>query len=242
MGVIIYNGKSSRDLHVVVEHPPAYDTPERDYEVTEIPGRNGDIIYDNGSFSNVDRVYEIAIDARKEGFSRTVGAVMSWLRSAYGYARLEDSYDRDYYRMACYKESSSIENIENEAGRVTVTFDCMPQRFLKRGETPTEFTESGDMHNFTQFNAKPTIIVTIDPTVEGILTIGDYVMRFLPTEDVESESLNITLDCDIQDAYVDDINWNNHISGKFPELVPGENPVSFTGITKVIIIPRWWTI
>lgn len=241
MGVIIFNGVSSRDLHVEVEHPPAYDTPERDYTMTEIPGRNGNLLIDNGGYKNAERVYEIAIDARQNGFSRTVGAVMSWLRSAPGYARLEDSYDSDYYRLACYKESSSVENIENEAGRVTITFDCMPQRFLKTGETPIEFTESGSIQNTTPFPAKPLIVVTKDVSVDGMLTIGSYVM-YLEGVEGESGTINITLDCDVQDAYAGTVNWNSHVSGKFHQLDPGNSTVNFTGITSVIITPRWWTI
>ena len=242
MGVIFFNGKSSREFHVVVEHPPAYDTPERDYEITSIPGRNGDIVHDNGGFKNVDRVYDLGIDARKYGFSRTVGAVMSWLRSASGYARLEDSYDRDYYRMAYYKEPASVENIFNEAGRVTVTFSCMPQRFYKQGEIPLEFTESANLLNFTPFPAKPLITVTMDPRNDGSLTIGDYVMYFAGDSSEEGTPVNIVLDCDIQDAYIGTHNWNNRVSGKFPQLDPGDNHLSFTGIDKVTIIPRWWTI
>ena len=241
MGVIIFNGKSSRELHVVVEHPPAYDTPERDYEITSIPGRNGEFVVDNGGYSNVDRVYEIAIDAREAGFSRTVGLVMSWLRSASGYARLEDSYDRDYYRMAYYKEASTVENIVNEAGRVTVTFSCMPQRFLKSGEVPIEFTAESAILNPTGFVSKPMIVVTKDITEDGMLTIGDDVLYFNAVEG-ESEVTDITVDCDVQDAYIGSVNWNSYISGKFPEIDPGTNHVAFTGIEKVTIIPRWWTI
>ena len=32
------------------------------------------------------------------------------------------------------------------------------------------------------------------------------------------------------------------VNGAFPELDPGENAVSFSGWSRVEIIPRWWTI
>ena len=48
MGVIIFNNKSSADCRIQVAHPPGYAYPERDYTITHIPGRNGDIIQDNG--------------------------------------------------------------------------------------------------------------------------------------------------------------------------------------------------
>ena len=36
MGVIIYNGVSSEEFAIQVEHPPGYETPEKDYEITHI--------------------------------------------------------------------------------------------------------------------------------------------------------------------------------------------------------------
>lgn len=242
MGIIMFNGKSSRDLHVVVEHPPAYDTPERDYDVTSIPGRNGDLILDNGSFSNVSRDYEIAIDAREKGFSKTVSEVMGWLRSASGYSRLEDSYDEAYYRMACFRESLSVENVLNQAGRATISFDCMPQRFLKSGEQAVEFTGAGTLENPTVFNAKPLIRAVIDLTTDGSLIIGNQQLNISGLHEGAGLNITIDLDCDLQDASRNGINWNKYISGTFPELVPGINEISFTGIQSVSIIPRWWTI
>ena len=48
MGIIIFNGVSSMDLHTLVQHPPEYAFPEKDCEATHVPGRNGDIIVDTG--------------------------------------------------------------------------------------------------------------------------------------------------------------------------------------------------
>ena len=242
MGIILFNGISSQSLHVVVEHPPAYDSPERDYEVTSIPGRNGDLILDNGAFNNVSREYEIAFDARQDGFSRSSSAVMSWLRSASGYARLEDSYDADYYRMACYRESTSVENVLNQAGKAKISFDCMPQRFLKSGETASIYTSSGTISNPTRFNAKPLISVVIDLGTDGELVIGNYHLNISGLDQGTGTNITIVLDCDLQDAVMNGDNWNKYISGKYPELLPGENQISFTGIQSVSITPRWWTV
>ena len=242
MGVIIFNGQSSRDLHVVVEHPPAYETPERDYEVTSIPGRNGDLILDNGSYSNVKRTYEIAIDARDDGFSKTVSEVMGWLRSASGYSRLEDSYDEDFYRMACYRESLTVENLFDQAGRATIAFDCMPQRFLKSGEQAVAFNAPGFITNPTCFTAKPIIRVTMALDSDGTIAIGEQQLNIHGLSEGGGLTVTIDLDCDLQDAAQNGVNWNKYVSGKFPELVPGSNTVTFSGIQSLSIIPRWWTI
>jgi len=136
MGVIIFNGSSSKDYGIQVENPPGYHTPERDYEMVHIPGRNGDLIIDNGSYKNVNKSYNIAFGKVDGDFTLMASQVASWLNSAEGYARLEDSYEPDYYRMASFKNSLDIENILSQAGRVTIDFDCKPQRFLKSGDIP----------------------------------------------------------------------------------------------------------
>lgn len=60
MGVITYNGISSSEYGILVEHPPGYHIPERDYEYIHVPGRNGDLLIDKGSYLNSTRTYEIA--------------------------------------------------------------------------------------------------------------------------------------------------------------------------------------
>ena len=55
MGIVIFNGISSKDLHIQVQTEPDYDFPEKDYNVTHVPGRNGDIVIDQGSWQNVSR-------------------------------------------------------------------------------------------------------------------------------------------------------------------------------------------
>ena len=54
------------------------------------------------------------------------------------------------------------------------------------------------------------------------------------------------IDCDLEDAYKGSANKNGCLqlySGEFPTLAPGENGITLgTGITKVEITPRWWSL
>ena len=236
MGVIIFNNKSSADCRIQVAHPPGYAYPERDYTITHIPGRNGDIIQDNGCYKNVERTYEVSFDAPNEDFATYANAVSAWLHSTTGYARLEDSYEPNYYRMATYQESNIFENLYNQAGTATIVFECKPQRFLKTGETPVTITSPVDfLSNPTGFEAYPLIKVS---GTFGSLTINDN--QTITLSSIDSYTM---LDCELQDAYKETTNKNSTISGTFPVLKPGSNTISWTGnISSVIITPRWWTI
>lgn len=234
MGVIIFNNKSSADCRIQVAHPPGYAYPERDYTVTHIPGRNGDIIQDNGCYKNVERTYEVSFDAPNEDFATYANSVSAWLHSTTGYARLEDSYEPNYYRMATYQESNIFENLYNQAGTATIVFECKPQRFLKTGDNAIAIQNSLTIINPTGFEAYPLFKVT---GTSGVLTVNGNSITFSSINDF------VMLDCELQDAYKENINKNSTISGTFPVLKPGSNTISWIGgISSVTMKPRWWTI
>ena len=234
MGVIIFNNKSSADCRIQVAHPPGYAYPERDYTITHIPGRNGDIIQDNGCYKNVERTYEVSFDVPNEDFATYANAVSAWLHSTTGYARLEDSYEPNYYRMATYQESNIFENLYNQAGTATIVFECKPQRFLKTGDNTIAIQNSLTIMNPTGFEAYPLFKVT---GTSGVLTVNGNSITFSSIDGF------VMLDCELQDAYKENINKNSTISGTFPVLKPGSNTISWTGgISSVVMKPRWWTI
>ena len=234
MGVIIFNNKSSADCRIQVAHPPGYAYPERDYTITHIPGRNGDIIQDNGCYKNVERTYEVSFDAPNEDFATYANAVSAWLHSTTGYARLEDSYEPNYYRMATYQESNIFENLYNQAGTATIVFECKPQRFLKTGDNTITIQNSLTIMNPTGFEAYPLFKVT---GTSGVLTVNG---KQITLSSIDGYTM---LDCELQDAYKETINKNSTVSGTFPVLKPGTNTISWTGgISSVTMKPRWWTI
>ena len=234
MGVIIFNNKSSADCRIQVAHPPGYTYPERDYTITHIPGRNGDIIQDNGCYKNVERTYEVSFDAPNEDFATYANVVSAWLHSTTGYARLEDSYEPNYYRVATYQESNIFENLYNKAGTATIVFECKPQRFLKTGDNTITIQNSLTIMNPTGFEAYPLFKVT---GTSGVLTVNGNSITFSSIDGF------VMLDCELQDAYKENINKNSTISGTFPVLKPGSNTIRWTGgISSVTMKPRWWTI
>ena len=234
MGIIIFNNKSSADCRIQVAHPPGYAYPERDYTITHIPGRNGDIIQDNGCYKNVERTYEVSFDAPNEDFATYANAVSAWLHSTTGYARLEDSYEPNYYRMATYQESNIFENLYNQAGTAIIVFECKPQRFLKTGDNTITIQNSLTIMNPTGFEAYPLFKVT---GTSGVLTVNGNSITLSSIDDF------VMLDCELQDAYKETTNKNSTVSGTFPVLKPGSNTISWTGgISSVTMKPRWWTI
>ena len=204
MGIVIFNGISSKDLHIQVQTEPDYDFPEKDYEVTHVPGRNGDIVIDQGSWQNVSRKYNLAMDAGKISYTEVASKLVQWLHSASGYARLEDSYEPDFYRMAMYKDSGSISNIYNKAGQIEIEFTCKPQRYFKSGEIADIFTTSTEYRNPTDFPAKP--LIKIHGSGSGTVKIGAYTVTINDILD------GMVVDSEQQDTYKDQTNCNSKVS------------------------------
>lgn len=245
MGVIIFNGRSSDDYGIFVEEPPNHAWPEKDYDVVHVPGRSGDLLFDNGSYKNVSREYKIAVGSRTLLLHEQIDGIFSWLHSASGYARLEDSYEPEHFRLAAYRESGNLENILGHAGRATIKFDCKPQRFLKTGEQAVEFTRSqtGYLVNPTEFDALPLIKITkaAGSTGQGVINIGGCTISV-----GNNLYTSMYIDSEIQNAYTGTTNLNSSVtlnSGYFPILGPGSNEISCSGgISKLEVTPRWWTL
>lgn len=236
MGIVVFNGISSQDLHIQVQTEPSYDFPEKDYDVTHVPGRNGDIVIDQGSWRNVSRKYNLAMDAGKISYTEVASKLVQWLHSASGYARLEDSYEPDFYRMAMYKDSGSISNIFNKAGQIDIEFTCKPQRYFKSGEAADIFVASSEYRNPTDFPAKP--LVKIHGSGSGVVGIGTYTVTINDIID------GMIVDSEQQDTYKDQMNCNSKVYiTEYPKLVSGNNTISISGgVTSIEIIPRWWTL
>ncbi len=168
MGKIIFNNISSEDLGLVVQTPPSYEFPAKDVESTHIIGRNGDIIIDNGSYKNVTRTYNVAAVFRKgTNFVQNVNRIIEWLYSSKGYARLEDTYEPEYYRKAVYNSGGdNLSNYYNEATVIQISFVCQPQRWLKIGEEEIKIQngQSVVLSNPTRYVSLPKIDVKIYKT------------------------------------------------------------------------------
>lgn len=239
MGVITFNGKRSTEFGIQVEKPPAYNMAEENYEALSIPGRNGDLFYSNKkSYKNVPRTYDISFFNGREKMEIIANRLYGFLHSANGYARLEDTYDPDVFRLAYYVKRLDLENILFYAGRGKIEFQCKPQRFLKSGEMSFTYFNNGVLINPTFNDASP--IIRIFGT--GTIGIGSYSIVIADHGQIPF----IDIDCEVMDAYCEALNCNQYVTfGSTDEIVlkPGRNNISVgEGIVHIEVTPRWWIL
>lgn len=232
-GYLVFGGKCSKDFGIYVSGSGTFNAPERDVERIEIPGRNGELIIDNGRFKNKSVSYPAFI---RTAFRSSADAAREWLLSYPGYRRLEDSYNPEYFQMASFTGPLDFDmRFLNLSGECELTFNCKPQRYLIKGEQILSGNGAMELYNPTRFTARPLIRVYGS---KGTLLTGGTQMQLKTIDGY------VDIDCETENAYKGTVNCNANIyAPAFPELPEGKTTVRFEGnIEKIEIKPRWWTI
>lgn len=228
------DGIDARSAGIQLQAPIEFSEAVPVVEAQTIPGRNGDLIWETGSYEN--RSGSASCFCLQKDVEKAVSSAGRFLMGKKGYRRLETSDDPDHYWMARVENSPQIAMRLRTLAPFDIGFDCKPQRFVKAGENPVVFDENGSL--FNQYGQIALPFITLYGQGAGTLTIGDCV--------VEVKALNsvLYLDSDTQNAYNDNGNQNLNINAPvFPVLSDGESPVAFSGgIERVEIIPRWWEL
>lgn len=164
MGILknlTFDAVSLSDYGVGLTGSGVYDAPERDVDMIEIPGRNGEYALDKGRYNNIEVTYPAgAYDASQPDFASKISDLRNALASLKGYKRLEDEYNPDEYRLGIFKSGLKVDPVHySRAGEFDLVFNCKPQRYLKSGETEQTVTSGGTITNPTLFESAPLLLV-----------------------------------------------------------------------------------
>ena len=131
----IFNGKKSSDFDVWASGLNLMNSPEKRIERIAVPGRNGDLLIEDGSWANIELEFKDCFIPND--FSQRISDLSNYLNQQKGYQRLELSWIPDEYRLAAFHDGiETTLNGWNGYGKFDLTFNCKPQRFLKSGEEP----------------------------------------------------------------------------------------------------------
>jgi len=224
-----FNGKDFADFGVHVDESKAFGSPEKDYELVEIMGRNGNLSIYNDRFKDITLPFPCFI---RTGFIEKYRSLLAYLNSQTGYQRLETDKEPNHFRKALFQGIVDPQTTAfNHGGFFTVNLLAHPQRFLKSGEIPVSATE---LWNPTYFDSHPLIRCYGN----GSLMINSQTIT------VASNPYDyVDIDCDIMDAFCGANNANQYVSFDTDSVVlrSGTNGISHD-MTKVEITPRWYEI
>lgn len=229
---ITFAGKNLADFGVWISGSGTFDAPARDVTFQSIPGRNGDLLFDNGRFENVTVTYPAFISRR---FQPRIDDLRAFLCGMIGYQELRDSYHPDEFRKAAFVGGLEVSpTARNLAGRFNLSFRCKPQRYLISGAVAMpQFNHAGSIFNPTRFKARPLIRVN---GTAGTVTLNGVTVQISGITGGHAD-----IDCELMEVP----GYNNTTiiqNGEFPVLDPGVNALSFTGFSSVVVTPNFFTI
>lgn len=236
-GWFSFGGTSSADMvnKLYIRKVPNLNRSAQKIDVFSVPARDGDIILQQGAWSNQIQEYEVYIG---DGDAAAAASELaSWLFNLQGYQELKDGWETDVYRLAYLTNPWEIESIMGQVGHVTLAFSCVPKRYLESGRAITTLFQTGTIQNPTAFTAQPLIRVTGTVDGEGTIDCGGNTLG------IEFPVASMFIDCENLQAYSTDglLFYNSYITGNFPVIPTGTQTFAITGdISSVEITPRWY--
>lgn len=180
-----YGDIDTKEYDVYISGDAVFNSPARDVEMIEIPGRNGAYALDKRRYKNIDVTYPAGLGTKNEAeFRRKIEDLRNALSSKVGYQRLEDDYNGEEYRLAVYKSGLDVNPTMLRAGQFDIVFDCKPQRFLKIGEIEMPVSSGGIITNPTLFESHPllktegygNININGEPIIVNSVPLGDVTL------------------------------------------------------------------
>lgn len=226
---------SSALTGIYVDAALSFNKPAKRVETFSVPGRNGDLIIDEGTFDNVLITYPCY---EPNTFPTYYDTAVNTLAALRGYLKIECSNDSTHFRRGRFiVPSDPVVKRVNKDGFFDLAFDCKPPRWLTSGETVTTLSASGTITNPSKFASQPLIRIygTGKVTVSGTeITVASHNQSY------------VDVDCEMMDCFCGTTNMNSYVSfstNDFPTLASGSNTITLgTGITQVKITPRWWEL
>ena len=221
---------SSARYGICLQRWPSFSAPKAKVEKVTVSGRNGDLIFYDGSYENIEGTLSCFV-LHEQTFD-AVGDANRWLLKS-GYRKFTYDGDTEAYRLVRVVNGAEVAVRMMRLDPFEIKLDCKPQRFLLSGEIPITFTQSG-IFDCPAYEGLPLLKVTGN----GTLTLNGTSIVIAGTDGA------FYIDCDTQNAYAGTVNMNSKITADdFPRVIGGENEILLgTGIESVEITPRWYTL
>ena len=243
MNSFTYNGVNSLDMGLRIESKRVFNAPKFDSRFQTIPGRDGDLILPDGRYPNVQITYSVFLPAKSTAeLQEKVTAVKSWLYTQPDrYHDLRDTYDTECFRRAVLNNALDIEDELNKIGVFTVSFSCLPFKYLDIGQTAVSLTSGGGstLVNPTFFDARP--LIRVSGSGDGNLKVINNKILDIGISGISSY---LYIDAVQMNCYKGATSMNDKVtSDSFPVLKPGQNVFVFSGgITSIEVTPGWVTL
>lgn len=220
---IQYNNTVGKDMGVILYDYPTITSSKKSFTSYAIPGRQGELVSDDESSSNITITCNFTILA--EDVNVVIRNLRRWLTGT-GELILSDS-PYCYYEVLAV-QLGDLERILNHYAKISAVFTCTPYEFEREGKKPRSNID---------YNAYDLCKPTYQIAGEGVctLTVNGKTMT-------ANIGQNLTIDSRKMLAYrADGTLMNTSVTGRYEDLwIPhGDCEISITSGFTLQIIPNW---
>ena len=206
----------------MVNKLPSYEIPQANIDKIPIPGRDGFLTQDNGTYGEVIKPCECSLD------NGNIDDISAWLN---GSSNITFSNEPDKFYKATIINKIPFSKIIEIFHTFIIQFDCQPHKYMV-DNSKVILTSAGTIFNSGGAISKP--IIKLYGTGAITLNINDDII------DLTNVSEYIEINSDMQNAHKGTQPKNQYMKGYFPLLIPGNNYISWTGtVAKLEITPNW---
>lgn len=209
-----FKGIASNTKGIIVSKTPNIPKGSRRVDKISIPGRNGFLTIDEGTYDS----FIVSVECHFDKDVANQEQVFAWLD---GSGKFSLNNEREF--DAIIINSIKPEKVTNFFKEFIVQFECQP---ISKDKTVVTFITESNPDTLTIANATADMYPIIEITGTGDVTVTINNKTF-NLYDMDGKYI---LDCDLK---VITNNSGSNISDKmlynFPKLVPGDNVISTTG-------------
>lgn len=226
MGWFSFKGKDSRDFGILISAAPEKMRAERRVEQVTIPGRNGELTVDEGTYAP----YVISVECSTRG-SENLDEILAWLD---GTGELILCTEPDKVFRASIYNKISVADMIYLYNSFLLQFRVQPFKYsVNAAGDALELTAPTTIRNSGTVYSEPLITVYGSGDITLNINGNPY-----PLRNVDG---NITIDSEMMEVFKGSTNQNSKYGGaEFPRFEVGQNEIRWTGnVSKIKIQPRW---
>lgn len=225
---IMYGGMTARQNRLLIKKRPDIPSPEKNYNVYDIPWGVGKLYQDLGTVNDMEIDISLNFIAPKELWSEIFRNARRWLLSGADQLVLED--DQAYYYRVKKVNIGDAERTIRKFGNFTATFVCEGYQYVRDGARKMGID---DVTYNPYDTCKPQYFIE----GEGLCQLSVNGKRM-----AANVGQNLTIDTGRMIAYREDGELQNtEVSGDYENLwlKPGENRLAITDGFALHVVPNW---
>ena len=227
-----YKNKNSKNFGLRVLNEVTFTSPVRDVSLIQVPGRDGDLVRDNGRFNSVIKRMPCRLEVSDDGIEQAISRVNNWLIDDGRFHEFEWEGDPEFLYRARIHGDVSTARFLSRFGKTMIDFSFHPVKYLKSSLGFRQVSSGDNVRNEFNIDAKPRLRVLGNGDVTIHINGRPLVLRGISGGClIDSESMSIT---DLEGQYP----WFERMFSPFPVLTSGDNLITFGSNVSVFIEPR----